>query len=75
LVSVKTAVERLIAENDPTEIEAELARALASQIDKGEGTASAVKELRTLVGAIEDRKPEADAVDELSKARAARLAQ
>jgi hypothetical protein len=75
VVSVAEAVERLIAENTPTDLEAELARALANQIDKGEGTASAVKELRVLVGNIEDRKPEADALDELAKARAARRAQ
>lgn len=71
-MSVHDAVEKLITENTPTDLEAELARALANQIDKGEGTASAVKELRILVGYIEDRKPEADSLDELAKARAAR---
>lgn len=73
-MSVLDAVEDIIRSNTASDFEAELARALATQIDKGEGTASAAKELRILIGNIEDRKPEADGLDELARKRDARRA-
>lgn len=73
-MSVLQAVEDLLTTGHATDLEAELARALAVQIDKGEGAASAVKELRSLAMGIETRKPEADGLDELTKKRIARRA-
>lgn len=71
-MTVRSAVNRALKENSPTEVESQLALALAKSIDKGDGGAAASKELRSLLSAIEQRKPEVDGLDELTKRRAAR---
>ena len=71
-MTVRSAVNALLKESQATKLEAELAKALARQIDAGEGTASAVKELRTLVADFSARQEEADDLDELAQRRAAR---
>lgn len=55
------------------EVDRELALALARQIDT-DGSASAVKELRAILGDLEQQKPAVDGLDELARKRAARTA-
>ncbi len=70
-MSVVDELNVIVANSLATELEKEIARALASAVDK-DGNASAVKELRKLLTDIEQRKPEADSLDDLAKKRAAR---
>jgi hypothetical protein len=73
-VTVRSAVNAALKNSEATKLESELAKALAKQIDRGEGTAAASKELRSLMASIEQRQPETDGLDELERRRAARRA-
>lgn len=74
-MSVRDALEDVLSRSpQATDLEAEIARSLADQIDhgKGEGMAAKVKELRSIVKTIEGRQTETDGLDELAKKRVAR---
>lgn len=76
-MSVKSALEDALTKLPATPLEAEIARSLASALDSkdnGQGKASTAKELRSLLGELQEREGSdvVDSLDELAKKRAAR---
>lgn len=64
-MSVRSTLDKELKGLNATDLEKEIARALARTIDDN-GSAAAVKELRSLMTALADRKPEVNALDELT---------
>lgn len=74
-MTVLSKVRKQLANSEATEVEQEIAKALAKQLDRGDGGAAVAKELQSMLKAIEDRQPAVDLVDDLTKAREKRLQQ